>query len=171
MTEFDWPSCFWREGDVELPTCHYCGTVADDPDPLTLNWTEGDLETSNRTYPDYDSWYGLACLACRGHLEESAAHLAELGWTLPDPDPDREHIEKAVEHALSRDPLLARRMQPKRRPGGRWIVLVDDRVRARLRDLLRGYDVDWKWCAHVPYLRGSGRRETRVPAPVENEIP
>ena len=67
------------------------------------------------------------------------------------------------EEAIATDPLLARRLVPQPRPGGRWVVVFDDRSRVRLRELLksRGWDVDL-----LLALQATGRTEMEVPPPV-----
>ena len=75
-------------------------------------------------------------------------------------------IVREVMAVLERDPLLARRLRPQARPGGRWVVVLDDRARERLCRHLEQLDGDgWQWLEYVPMLCDEGRFEVPVLAP------
>ena len=75
-------------------------------------------------------------------------------------------IVREVKRVLECDPLLARRLRPQARPGGQWVVVLDDRARERLCRHLEQLDGDgWQWLEFVPMLFDEGRCEVPVLAP------
>ena len=157
----DWPSILCRdEDDPAFASCSFCGIAATHHDVSLLGWTEAELEIQEFDYWEegYASWYASACPGCTRQLEDSVATLAERGFGRPDSQDERDRVLAVVVRALEKDPLLARRLRPRKRPNGIAVMVIDDRVRERLRYHLRGHDLDWKWVAAVPLLHGSGRQ-------------
>ena len=167
--------------EFEPVPCAYCGRVPD----LELeasDWLSASMSLPNSPNGYLDSWRGACCPDCRDGLEATIAELTEFGWRPESPvllgehiapcsPQERERVDTLVCEALARDPLLARRVQPWPRPGGRLVVVVDDAVRTRMRRLLDQVGLDERWHPHVPYLRGRGRVEVPVPAPRTGHVP
>ena len=166
--------------DLELPACDYCGAYPTELD--RADWLNARMVLPDSPNGLLDTWYGFSCRTCREYLEATIEELPDLGWTgagedvplppvligeplVPCSLKERERMDDEVNKALERAPLLARRVRPQARSDGRCVIVVDDPVRARMRWHLRHVQLDTRWHAHVPHLRGRGRVEVQVQPP------
>ena len=70
-----------------------------------------------------------------------------------------------VQIALAADPELARALRPRPLGPGRWVVVVEDWSRERLRDTLADSGWSWDELHAIPMLAGQGREEIPVAPP------